>query len=53
MSSFDIVRHSSKSEPPLRNLVDNGGLQFIYTIAEITFFGRDQNGNESHGHGSD
>ena len=43
---FEIVRHSSKSEPPLRNLVNNGGLQFIYTVAEITFFGRDQNGNE-------
>ena len=43
---FELVRHSSKSEPPLRNLVNNGGLQFIYTIAEITFFGRDQNGNE-------
>lgn len=43
---FEIVRHSSKSEPPLRNLVNNGGIQFIYTIAEITFFGRDQNGNE-------
>jgi hypothetical protein len=44
--AFEIVRHSSKSEPPLRNLVNNGGVQFIYTIAEITFFGRDQNGNE-------
>lgn len=43
---FDIVRHSSKSEPPLRNLVNNGGVQFIYAIAEVTFFGRDQNGNE-------
>ena len=43
---FEIVRHSSKSEPPLRSLVANGGQQFIYTIAEITFFGRDQNGNE-------
>ena len=44
--AFEIVRHSSKSEPPLRNLINNGGVQFIYTIAEITFFGRDQNGNE-------
>ena len=43
---FEIVRHSTKSEPPLRNLVANGGVQFIYTVAEITFFGRDQNGNE-------
>lgn len=43
---FEIVRHSTKQEPPLRNLINNGGVQFIYTIAEITFFGRDQNGNE-------
>lgn len=43
---FEIVRHATKSEPPLRNLINNGGVQFIYTIAEITFFGRDQNGNE-------
>jgi hypothetical protein len=44
--AFEIVRHSTKQEPPLRNLINNGGVQFIYTIAEITFFGRDQNGNE-------
>jgi hypothetical protein len=43
---FDLVRHSSKLEPPLRNLIAGGGLIFINTIAEITFFGRDQNGNE-------
>lgn len=43
---FDIVRHSVKKEPPLRNLVNAGGAQFIYAIAEVTFFGRDQNGNE-------
>jgi hypothetical protein len=43
---FEIVRHSTKQEPPLRNLINNGGVQFIYTVAEITFFGRDQNGNE-------
>ena len=44
--SFELVRHSTKSEPPLRQLSGNGGVQFIYTVAEITFFGRDQNGNE-------
>jgi hypothetical protein len=43
---FDLVRHTNKLEPPLRNLVGLGGLMFINTIAEITFFGRDQNGNE-------
>lgn len=43
---FDLVRHASKSEPPLRNLSSGGGLRFISTVAEVTFFGRDQNGNE-------
>lgn len=44
---FDLVRHSSKSEPPLANLAGGGGLRFINAIAEVTFFGRDQNGNET------
>ena len=43
---FDIVRHANKAEPPLRNLVQLGGQLIISTVAEITFFGRDQNGTE-------
>lgn len=43
---FDLVRHAAKQEPPLRNLAAGGGQGFIYTTAEVTFFGRDQNGNE-------
>lgn len=43
---FDIVRHANKLEPPLRNLRGLGGQMVISTVAEITFFGRDQNGNE-------
>ena len=43
---FDLVRHAAKQESPLRNLVANGGQGFIYTTAEVTFYGRDQNGNE-------
>lgn len=43
---FELVRHSAKSEPPLRNLIGSGGAMFIMTIAEITFFGRDQAGND-------
>jgi hypothetical protein len=43
---FDIVRHANKAEPPLRNLRGIGGQLLITTVAEITFFGRDQNGNE-------
>lgn len=43
---FDLVRHAAKVEPPLRNLRGQGGQIFISTVAEITFYGRDQNGNE-------
>jgi hypothetical protein len=43
---FEIVRHQAKLEPPLKNLASGGGLGFISTIAEVTFYGRDQNGNE-------
>jgi len=52
--TFEIVRHQMKLEPPLKNLVavlesgvkSVGGLGFLSTIAEITIWGRDQNGNE-------
>jgi hypothetical protein len=44
--AFEVVRHSAKSEPPLRNLINSGQASFILTIAEVTFFGRDQAGNE-------
>ncbi|OFW43963.1 MAG: hypothetical protein A3J29_09950 [Acidobacteria bacterium RIFCSPLOWO2_12_FULL_67_14b] len=43
---FDLVRHTMKFEPPLRNLINSGGLFQINTIADITFYGRDQAGNE-------
>jgi hypothetical protein len=43
---FDLVRVQAKEEPPLRNLAFNGGAQVISTIAEITFYGQDQAGNE-------
>jgi hypothetical protein len=43
---FDLVRHQLKLEPPLRNLINGGNARFISTIAEITFYGRDQAGNE-------
>jgi hypothetical protein len=43
---FEIVRHQSKLEPPLSNLVRLGGSAVISTVAEITMWGRDQNGNE-------
>lgn len=44
--TFEIVRHQAKLESPLRQLRGLGGQGFISTIAEITLYGRDQNGNE-------
>lgn len=44
--AFEIVRHQAKLEPPLKNMVGGGGQAFISTIAEVTFWGHDQNGNE-------
>jgi hypothetical protein len=43
--TFDLVRHNNKEEPPLRNLVNSGGSIQINTIAEVTFYGKDQAGN--------
>lgn len=42
--SFEIVRHVAKLEAPLKALLVNGVI--ISTIAEITFYGRDQTGRE-------
>jgi hypothetical protein len=44
--SFEIVRHQAKLEPPLASLQGFGGLGFLSIVAEITLYGRDQNGNE-------
>lgn len=41
---FEIVRHTAKQEAPLRALAING--VNIATIAEVTFYGRDQAGND-------
>ena len=44
IASFEIVRHTAKLEAPLLALRTNGVI--INTIAEITFYGRDQTGRE-------
>jgi len=44
--NFDLVRHQAKLERPLITLVGGRGLIFLSTIAEVTFYGRDQAGNE-------
>jgi hypothetical protein len=43
---FELVHQSMKLESPLKNLVSNGGAILFTTIAEVTFYGRDQAGNE-------
>jgi hypothetical protein len=43
---FLLVRHTAKREPPLRNMWEGGGLRLLTVIAEVTFFGHDQAGNE-------
>jgi hypothetical protein len=42
--TFEIVRHVAKLEAPLKALLINGVI--ISTIAEVTFYGRDQTGRE-------
>jgi hypothetical protein len=41
---FEIVRHAAKEEAPLLALSQSGNL--ISTIATVTFYGRDQAGND-------
>jgi hypothetical protein len=43
---FALVRAQAKLEAPLRNLVGAGGAVVISTIADVTFFGKDQTGND-------
>jgi hypothetical protein len=45
-ASFDLVRFQHKEEPPLRNMTGAGGMNLLSTLADITFYGRDQAGNE-------
>jgi hypothetical protein len=42
--NFQLVRHSAKEEAPLRALGTSGSI--ISTIAEVTFWGHDQAGND-------
>jgi hypothetical protein len=44
--SFEVVRHQAKLEPPLKNLRGGGQSGAIGTIAEVTFYGKDQTGND-------
>jgi len=44
--TFVVVRAQAKLETPLKALRGGGGAILISTIAEITFYGQDQNGNQ-------
>ena len=52
--AFELIRHQMKLEPPLKNLAgfnaagsrSVSGQGFLSVIAEMTLYGRDQNGNE-------
>lgn len=43
--TFVLVRAQAKLEAPLRALRNSGGAIVISTLAEVTFYGADQNGN--------
>ena len=49
--TFEIVRHIAKQESPLRALGTNFEVT-ISTVADVTFFGRDQAGNDLSATGS-
>jgi hypothetical protein len=44
--TFVMVRAQAKLEPPLRNLRAGGGAGLISTIADVTFYGKDQTGTD-------
>lgn len=46
-AGFSLVRAQAKLEAPLLALRGGGGAIIISTIADVTFFGRDQAGNET------
>jgi hypothetical protein len=50
--SFVLVRIQAKLESPLANLRGAGGAIAISTIADITFYGKDQAGNDTQVTGS-
>jgi hypothetical protein len=41
-----LVRAQAKLEAPLKALAGGGGSIIISTIAQVTFYGRDQAGND-------
>jgi len=50
--TFELVRHEAKEEAPLRALIGGGGRIFVSTIANVTFYGADQAGNDVQATGS-
>ncbi len=50
--TFVLVREQAKEEAPLKALEGGGGAISISTIADVTFYGTDQAGNEVQASGS-
>jgi hypothetical protein len=50
-ATFELIRHTAKLEAPLAALGQSVGLVFA-TVADVTFFGHDQGGNELSASGS-
>ena len=50
-AGFELIRHLAKEEAPLRALSVNTAVT-IATVADVTFYGRDQGGNELSASGS-
>lgn len=46
IASFTLVRIQAKGEAPLLALVGGGGAMAISTLAEVTFYGKDQAGRD-------
>jgi hypothetical protein len=49
-ASFELIRHTAKFEAPLLGLRNSFGI--VATVADVTFFGRDQAGREVSATGS-
>lgn len=43
---FTLVRMQNKNEAPLSALAGGGGARAIFTLAEVTFYGKDQAGRD-------
>jgi hypothetical protein len=50
--SFTVVRNQAKEEAPLRGMIGGGASIVLTVIADVTFYGKDQVGNDVEATGS-